>query len=1155
MKSFGSPFQSKTVLSPRVPTSASSSRRSSLLPGGTRNVSSRYSISGQSNQSIQIVCKTPYHTVESFGLSLPVLVTEVLTFSDRSTAASVSMSADGWAWFVCGRRLLIWQYRQPPGHTRPASSQCQELTLPPSDLAHRASLVSVFTPRGNQVPSCIAVSPEGTVRYWPSVLHSGASVEHIVDLQGQECDQLADISPYGCVLATTTATVVLVQPLVQSGRHTLICRPLRSPHGWLGGIGRRMSSLIFGGLPTAHSAETKLVKIVAVRSGETATDDWNIYVLAEHSLQKWLLSSGETETLLFECDISVMVREGYCGIWQDIVAGSELDIWLLDMQSTEDGLMLLAAALNSSVSQQLHYALGKLPKDRGNVPAKFSSFTLLKHTTLYQETEESEVLGYQLLLSAQGAYLFNEKSVIALSAANYGDEPDIVEFMSPGDRLLGGAICGNVPIFFSKIHGLVSLSSVDMAPNDFLNSSVSVADFPTATDITVSQATDGHVAVSMTDFELEELSISKDSVARMRAAFIYHIKNKNKSQSEEIIEDLFPEHTETINEIDNVIDTVIVKVSEDLINDIPAADPRWSEVRSSAVSIGSSSSLQILHQLEGKQKALDLFVQFLKDVKLWDRFSAVSIRRTPMPTSYVLGEHAEKVVAAISLHLLQPQYSTVIETNIKLLLADERKTPTGALNYFDIFYQEVTNIHKIFHFISKWSEDIAHSDRRPQEVAKLLADSNAVILSVLQDVIQFRQQRAEMFSPTSPLPPSITEYIPWTAAVGKSGVRDALSKQRKLTLECGSSITGDIVLKNQLFDQLVNLVDIILDGHKCRLESIRGTDKFEGLFLQYERERMSLIQPFLTMEEYERAAILAEKYCDFEILIEICELTENQERIEQYTKKFADQNFSHFLFNWYIRENKQGRLLEYFKERKVSPDQQHSLSEFLTKYPHLSWIANVFNNEFGDASQTLHQLAKDETELLCRKKSMLSLSKLAHLAAGRQPTEENKELQSIDDDLTLIAHQEDLPETVFIALGFDYKKQKVLTPAEIIRLYISEENHMIQEYDFKKALDLLDYIPDEFEKSELRQSIWCRAILHDKWIDKDTTSPVDVIQSTMFYKVAEVACLLDEGAEELLPPVDRLLEAPEIGNLKESSSFQYLLKAAYEHIERTLLTV
>jgi nuclear pore complex protein Nup133 len=71
-----------------------------------------------------------------------------------STAVSVHISADGWAWFVCGRRLLIWQYKQTLDagkQRRVLSSQCRELTLPPSDLAHRADLVSVYIAEGSQV--------------------------------------------------------------------------------------------------------------------------------------------------------------------------------------------------------------------------------------------------------------------------------------------------------------------------------------------------------------------------------------------------------------------------------------------------------------------------------------------------------------------------------------------------------------------------------------------------------------------------------------------------------------------------------------------------------------------------------------------------------------------------------------------------------------------------------------------------------------------------------------------------------------------------------------------------------------------------------------------------------------------------------------------
>lgn len=71
----------------------------------------------------------------------------ILFISAGNSVASVNLSSDGWAWFVCGRRLLVWQ----ASSTRPVTSQCRELTLPPSDLAHRAHLVTVYTQQASQV--------------------------------------------------------------------------------------------------------------------------------------------------------------------------------------------------------------------------------------------------------------------------------------------------------------------------------------------------------------------------------------------------------------------------------------------------------------------------------------------------------------------------------------------------------------------------------------------------------------------------------------------------------------------------------------------------------------------------------------------------------------------------------------------------------------------------------------------------------------------------------------------------------------------------------------------------------------------------------------------------------------------------------------------
>ena len=51
------------------------------------------------------------------------------------------------------------------------------------------------------------------------------------------------------------------------------------------------------------------------------------------------------------------------------------------------------------------------------------------------------------------------------------------------------------------------------------------------------------------------------------------------TQSEAIVNDLFPPEEESAIDIDAVLDKVVLKVSHDLINDIPAGDPRWMEMR------------------------------------------------------------------------------------------------------------------------------------------------------------------------------------------------------------------------------------------------------------------------------------------------------------------------------------------------------------------------------------------------------------------------------------------------------------------------------------------------------------------------------------------------------------------------------------------------
>ena len=46
-------------------------------------------------------------------------------------------------------------------------------------------------------------------------------------------------------------------------------------------------------------------------------------------------------------------------------------------------------------------------------------------------------------------------------------------------------------------------------------------------------------------------------------------------------------------------------------------------------------------------------------------------------------------------------------------------------------------------------------------------------------------------------------------------------------------------------------------------------------------------------EQYDQAVSLAEKYCDFRTLVEVCDRTNNQERLTQYMNRFGSE-VSHY---------------------------------------------------------------------------------------------------------------------------------------------------------------------------------------------------------------------------------------------------------------------
>lgn len=173
---------------------------------------------------------------------------------------------------------------------------------------------------------------------------------------------------------------------------------------------------------------------------------------------------------------------------------------------------------------------------------------------------------------------------------------------------------------------------------------------------------------------------------------------------------------------------------------------------------------------------------------------------------------------------------------------------------------------------------------------------------------------------------------------------------------------------------------------------------------------------------------------------------------------------------------------------------------------------------------------------------MLSLAKLSAFAAEMDMS------QLIDDinrELHLIEHQSQIDDEILTALGFDVNNLRVLQPEEIIELYISEEYTTASEIEFRKALEILNYVEDALE---FRNKIWSASIKRDNWLNVNMDAPLDKINETLFYKLVELCFMLDGEIRSVLPPVDVFLTSPELSDQLGNKSFQYLLKLTYEHI-------
>ena len=184
------------------------------------------------------------------------------------------------------------------------------------------------------------------------------------------------------------------------------------------------------------------------------------------------------------------------------------------------------------------------------------NFIPVKLSQYYSAATATDCQALRFIICRSHLYLYNDRVVYPLSLSNTGIteiESEKIEFHMQDDRILCAAVCSQIPLFFSRTHGLVCVTPSDFDSSDFLNMSTCnspdvFVSTPTLSGDVLSTMRE-HTVLSESNLYMYELDPDamfnefKDEVSQMKAAFVYHLK-RNNNMSNNILTELLKQTVE-----------------------------------------------------------------------------------------------------------------------------------------------------------------------------------------------------------------------------------------------------------------------------------------------------------------------------------------------------------------------------------------------------------------------------------------------------------------------------------------------------------------------------------------------------------------------------------------------------------------------------------
>ncbi|MFH4981693.1 hypothetical protein AB6A40_008402 [Gnathostoma spinigerum] len=824
--------------------------------------------------------------LESIAEDYPALIREALREPRDGCSFSASLFDRKYCCFIAERSLFIWQYGTQRNDSIPV-----RLQLPPCGLPYSVSTVCLYKKADSNAPGVLVVSPEGRIRHW---VHLRCSfTETVIDLSGEvaytvQCLDRSNSNNDNCnfLLSTTTGSLYILEIISEQipsfrkkqrrEKHSNI--NWRTLHKYAGrGLGSRISSLFFG---SSTQNNARLVKVLICRWGARDVDDFDVSagvldneVLSDVSArmyalivrpQRLQLCCLETGDLTWETDVEEMLCEQFV---QHLDLGTQSTrgtvTWIIDAIQARDGLVLLVAFCRLFASQKIHFGLAYfIDYDDTDAPTEvtwFNTFELLSSETFQYDSGQSLPLILQIpknsiMLShksVEGILLFSPKSVHSIRLPDEltgAIKIPSIHFTLYRDTFISSACDSQYGYAFLTHKGTCR---VRLLPKGF---DASLSALPYAGS---SVCDSGHSWKDSFESDYSILINAFDAFLRKDLATSSSILNVLLCRKNESVASLCVEYA--VNLVDGKISVGA--------NERPVICQ--DEMTSSAIP----------NEIEDqKRKAFGMFILFLRNLELDVKLNSVvhsclSTNRTAISQLNELGEKLEIVHGLCQ--YLQENSTSYFKAAVSTLLRN-RSSSAGDVDLALVdFIQEVSKVDELLPILIKVECDAVDACCDLASRMQVVDSFSSILLTFVEAVEQYRDEE----------PFSNFTGARWTQ---EEKILSALLCHLDLLFEClQQSGSGNI---SRIRDQAIVLSSFIL-GEQSKTA----------------RMNSSLIKKFLSVGEKQAAVELAERYEDFQTLIDLSLAlpdSERRQKISEYKEMFGSSNFADFLHKYYIDHGK-----------------------------------------------------------------------------------------------------------------------------------------------------------------------------------------------------------------------------------------------------------